>query len=68
MALKQEMKEYIEKNFGVYSAAKIDDFAKEISPENEPQKFIDKCVDFVGTLLGKETAQKNLQSFYDKYS
>ncbi len=68
ITLEKEIKELIEKDFGVYSAAKIDDFAKEIDPEREPAKFIEKCVDFVATLLGREAAEKKLKSFYEKYT
>ena len=68
MGLQQEVKDYIENNFGVYSAAKIDDFAKLIDPVNRPKEFIDKCVDFVGTLLGEEAAKKKFQEFYNKYT
>lgn len=67
MTLHQEVKDFIEQNFGIYSAAKIDDFAKEFDPVKSPKEFLDKCVDFVGTLLGEEAANEKFKDFYNRY-
>ncbi|MFW6013977.1 MAG: hypothetical protein ACOCZ6_05845 [Nanoarchaeota archaeon] len=68
MTLHEEVKDFIEKNFGVYSAAKIDAFANEFNPVNQPKEFLDKCADFVGTLLGQEAANERFREFYEKYT
>lgn len=67
MALFDEVKQFVENKFGVYSAAKIEDFKKEVDPETNPKEFLEKCEDFLATILTKEKAQKDLQGLYEKY-
>jgi hypothetical protein len=67
MSLQSEVREYVKATFGVYSSEKIDLFAKEKNPLIDPNAFLDKCVDFLSTMLGEETAKEKLKPFYEKY-
>ncbi|MGM5481985.1 MAG: hypothetical protein ACQESF_00840 [Nanobdellota archaeon] len=67
MVLFDEVKNKVKSKFGVYSAAKIDDFSKEIDPNTDPKGFLDKCVDFLSTLMGEERAREELKDLFQKY-
>lgn len=68
MGLYEDIKELIQSKFGEFSAAKIDDFKKEINPETNPREFLDKCVDFLSTIFSEERAKEELKGFYEKYT
>lgn len=67
MPLKDEVRVLVQETFGEFSAKKIDEFAQEIDPETNKKEFLDKCVDFLSTLLGKQGAQDKMMKFYEKY-
>jgi hypothetical protein len=67
MSLQSEVKEYIKMTFGLYSSEKIDEFAKKKNPIIDPNGFLDKCVDFLSTMLGEDAAKEKMKPFYDKY-
>jgi hypothetical protein len=64
MDFKNEIKEYVKNTFGVYSAEKIDQFANEFNPDTNKKEFLDKCVDFLSTLLGEEKAKEKISKYY----
>ncbi|MFP4403031.1 MAG: hypothetical protein ACLFPJ_01610 [Candidatus Woesearchaeota archaeon] len=67
MGLKDEIHDYVNKTFGSYSAQKIDDFAQQIDSNINKKEFLDKCVDFLSTLLGTQKAKDEMKVFYEKY-
>jgi hypothetical protein len=64
MAVKDEIKEYVKNTFGDFSAEKIDQFANEFNPDTNKKEFLDKCVNFLATLLGEEKAKEQMSKYY----
>jgi hypothetical protein len=68
MGLYYDVKKLIEDEFGEFSSAKIDIFAKQINPEKSPKEFLDKCSDFISTMLGDRQAREKLKKLYKEYT